>query len=502
MGPVLDLKGRNETTMEASTSEAHNASVVQMPKDKNMRSEGNDERELDMGTSLGEQELEACKNEEVEVDIMNCMSGDDDDEGPSVQPQSEDATGSSSSFGDTFSEVGNREYESDNEVMSGLRADAASMRGFGGSGDLFPVRKKRLTSHWRKFIQPIMWRCKWVELQLKKFQSQATKYDKQLKKHYQTEPLKHPNFEFEGLCAKAMPFSHNFQREKPMKRKKRKRHEESDTEAYMAQHNLFSYFATRRSTTGNGVATMDDDKANLATSTDKNVNNEFRVPDELLSLEFRDDFFLEQTLWKIEVAQSQVCEMKTRLGTVMTENAATFEDLNLLESNNSLTSSSVRDSGSPRNRDGSSAAALIASELMKYNTGDDSVKPENATSSHGEETQLHDVNEQTEQEQPPVASRKRSTDGILIYNRRAKKPQTDSGDVKIHPIEKLQQPKEEKPDHAVGPVSVSEDSSQNEQPAPKLRSVSKLTAPNNKKKRAARARRKGGSSLWSRRTSG
>ncbi|KVH88118.1 hypothetical protein Ccrd_024495 [Cynara cardunculus var. scolymus] len=492
MGPVLDLKGRKETTMEASASEEHIA-VVQMPKDKNMRSEGNHEGKFDMRTALGEQDLEICKKEEVEVevevDIINCMTNDD--EGTSVQPQSEDATGSSSSFGDTFSEVGSREYGSDDEVMSGLRVDAAPTRGFGGSGDLFPPRKKRLTSHWRKFIQPIMWRCKWVELQIKKFQSQAIKYDKQLKKHYQTEPVKHGNFELEGLCAKSMPFSHNSQREKPMKRKKRKRHEESDTEVYMAQHNLFS------STIGNGGGTMDDDQTNLATSTDKNVNNEFRVPDELLSLEFRDDYFLEQMLWKIEVAQSQVCEMKTRLNTVMTENTGRFEDLNLLESNNALTCS-VRESGSPRNRDGPSVVAAIASELMKYNTGDDSVKPENATSSHGEETQLHDINEQMEQ--PPVASRKRSTDGILIYNRRAKKPQTDSGAVKIHPIEKLQQPKE-KADNA-GPISVSEDSSQNEQPAPKLRSVSKLTAPNNKKKRAARARRKGGSSLWSRRTSG
>ncbi|KAI3719173.1 hypothetical protein L6452_20067 [Arctium lappa] len=488
MGPVLDLKRRKETTMEAST-------VGQMPKDKNMRSESNHERKYDMGTSFGEQDLEIGKNEEVEVNIINCMA---DNEGASVQPQSEDATGSSSSFGDTFSEVGNREYESDDEVMSGLHVDAAPIRGFGGSGDLCPLRKKRLTSHWRKFIQPIMWRCKWVELQIKKFQSQAIKYDKQLKKHHQTEQLKHENFELEGLCAKSMPYSHNTQREKPMKRKKRKRHEESDTEVYMARHNLFSYYATHRSTVGNGGATMDDDQTNLATSTDKNVNNGFRVPDELLSLEFRDDHFLEQMLWKIEVAQSQVSEMKTRLNTVMTENAGRFEELNLLESNNALPCS-VRESGSTRNRDGPSVVASIASELMKYNTSDDLVKPENATSSHGEETKLHDLNEQMEQ--PPVASRKRSTDGILIYNRRAKKLQTDSGAVKIHPIEKLQQPKEEKTDNAAQ-ISVSEDSSQNEQPVPKLRSVSKLTAPNNKKKRAARARRKGGSSLWSRKTSG
>lgn len=94
-----------------------------------------------------------------------------------------------------------------------------------------------------------------------------------------------------------------------------------------------------------------------------------------------------------------------------------------------------------------------------------------------------------------------SADGILIYNRRAKKAQTDSGAVKIHPIEKLQVPNEEK-SNTTYPVSVSEDSSQNEQPARKLRSVTNLSSPQNKKKRAARARRKSGASLWSRRNSG
>lgn len=99
-----------------------------------------------------------------------------------------------------------------------------------------------MTSHWRKFVQPIMWRCKWVELQLRKFQLQAIKYEKELEKHNQTNQFKYGNFGLDGRCAKSMPFFHDSQREKSMKRKIRKRHDEPDTEVYMSQHNLFSYF--------------------------------------------------------------------------------------------------------------------------------------------------------------------------------------------------------------------------------------------------------------------
>jgi len=128
-----------------------------------------------------------------------------------------------------------------------------------------------------------MWRCKWLELQIKKFQSQAMKYDKELEKDHQSKQLKYKNFELEGLCAKSMPYMHDSHREKPFKRNKRKR-EEVDTKLYMSQHTVFSYFgtylssfsvfilrgnlslnllctATKKSTT-NGGATMDEDQTN------------------------------------------------------------------------------------------------------------------------------------------------------------------------------------------------------------------------------------------------
>lgn len=99
-----------------------------------------------------------------------------------------------------------------------------------------------MTSHWRKFVQPIMWRCKWAELQLRKFHYLGIKFDAELKKINQTKHLKYGNFAVEGRCAKTVPFVHDCQREKPLKRKIRKSHEDLDPEAYMSQHNLFSWF--------------------------------------------------------------------------------------------------------------------------------------------------------------------------------------------------------------------------------------------------------------------
>lgn len=176
MGPDLDLEQRKETAMEGSTSKDHSA-FVPIPKDKSMKSESKDT--FDMGMPLHKRDMEVCNNEDVDVDIINCKIDDEDvdvdivnctnddedvevdivncknddedvevdiinctndDEFDLVQPQSGDATASSSSFDDTYPGVGNCEYGSDNEVMSEFCGDVAPMRGFPGSADEFPSR--------------------------------------------------------------------------------------------------------------------------------------------------------------------------------------------------------------------------------------------------------------------------------------------------------------------------------------------------------------------------
>ncbi|XP_076907726.1 uncharacterized protein LOC143564289 [Bidens hawaiensis] len=370
--------------------------------------------------------------------------------------------------------------------MSGLRVDHAPMHGFDGSSDFFPLRKKKVTSHWRKFIQPIMWRCKWLELQARKFELMAVMYDKELEKHSMIKELKYKNFDLEGHCAKSMPYVHDSKRQKLMKRKIRKKHEDSDTNMCMLHHNISSYIATRGSPAPG--PTMDVDETNLAgPSSPKNTCNEFRVPDEL-----------EQILWKIEVSQSQVCKIKDRLYVVMSENNERIlatEELMLREYSKTV-SQPVKEPDFLTDVDEPSLYATFASQLMKLTTRHDVVKHENGTSEFVDD---HDANEHMEL--PYFASRKRSTDGTLIYNCRAKKQQADSGTVNIHPMENLLVPEEE--NNYTIPVSVSEDSSQNEQPAPKIRSISKLTTPKNTNKRpVGRPRRKTGPSVLNRRTLG
>lgn len=106
-------------------------------------------------------------------------------------------------------------------------------------------RKKKLTDHWRRFVRPIMWRCKWIELQIKEFQSQALKYDREIADYDRRKRVEYEKLALEGIDARSHPFSCQIRRNQVMKRKKRKRVEETtDLASYMSQHNLFSYYGT------------------------------------------------------------------------------------------------------------------------------------------------------------------------------------------------------------------------------------------------------------------
>jgi hypothetical protein len=91
-----------------------------------------------------------------------------------------------------------------------------------------------------------MWRCKWIELQIKELQSRALKYDRELAVYDQRKQFDFANVTLEDIDAKSLPFSGQILRKKVMKRKKRKRDEETiDITHYMSQHNLFSYYGMK-----------------------------------------------------------------------------------------------------------------------------------------------------------------------------------------------------------------------------------------------------------------
>lgn len=112
---------------------------------------------------------------------------------------------------------------------------------------LILFRKKKLTNHWRNYIRPIMWRCKWMELRMKELDSQVSKYSRELESCDQGKPLEYDQFASGQFFSKSFSFSSRFPRRKAMKRRKRKRVEDTnDVASYMTQHNLFSYLGKRQ----------------------------------------------------------------------------------------------------------------------------------------------------------------------------------------------------------------------------------------------------------------
>ncbi|WZZ75161.1 hypothetical protein YC2023_086531 [Brassica napus] len=110
--------------------------------------------------------------------------------------------------------------------------------------ELLGLRKKKVTDEWRRFRQPLMWRCKWLELKVKEIESQARGYDKEIQSYYQSK-----QFDLE----KSKPCYGDDQTQRKsvvFKRGRRRRVEETtDVSAYISNHNVFSYAEKRKPTT-------------------------------------------------------------------------------------------------------------------------------------------------------------------------------------------------------------------------------------------------------------
>lgn len=100
-----------------------------------------------------------------------------------------------------------------------------------------------MTPHWRDFIQPIRQRCKLIELKLHLLQSQSRKYEKQMRDENHQMKLQIGSVPLEDFGSKSLSFSCNSLRDNVVKRKKRRRTEDTlDIAAYMSHHPLFSFF--------------------------------------------------------------------------------------------------------------------------------------------------------------------------------------------------------------------------------------------------------------------
>ncbi|XVF37576.1 hypothetical protein REPUB_Repub20aG0021200 [Reevesia pubescens] len=350
-----------------------------------------------MEVQLHEQNNTPKSFEDVEVDIIGCTNSNDI---RTVKTEDPDATECSSSFADTTSDTEKCSGLSDAEVESEFIGDPVFASAYDAFSSVFHTRKKRLTSHWRSFIRPLMWRCKWTELRIKEIESKALKYEGELSTYDQRRFSGIDQSRLEGFGSKSLPFSSQCNRKKAIKRRRRKKIEETtDITSYMSCHNLFSYLEKKK-TLPDGTYIADDLANTTNADQHTDCNDKFGINNDQLLLEFRDgNNSLEQVLWKIEIVHSRVQKLRSQLDLVMSKNASKFsssENLSLLAACDAQTSSAPSPTFSVGNTDTISVgpAYNITQQISDYDVGE-LVMPASAVSSYGEAFHVPDIIEST-----------------------------------------------------------------------------------------------------------
>lgn len=519
MGPEVDMSGNFDSPMDVSpASMKENVSTVKVPEEKLVvcasKCEDHGFADADADAKTPEEtpmmmcasnyednavhmevpavdcdQVMASKgyDEDVEVDIV----GDVVSEEKVAERESLDATESSSSFGHTDSEAGTAgpSDDVDVEVESQMRDNNASLMDFDGFNGFFRTRKKKLTTHWRKFIRPLMWRCKWAELRIRELQSQASKYEHELAECSRRKQCELEKFASEDLAVKSTPFVFRNGPVRIMKRKKRKRVEETtDLAAYSSCHSLFSYFASKRRS--GDSAYLDDDHCN----TEKTASGigEFGVSGEWSFLDIKDSDSFENILRKIEVAQIHVRQLRLRIDKVVRENAenSSFAHAEPLEN--------CGPSSNLLHVNGENFPLGSVSTISQQTSGKKMITPESVISGHREANPSNMIG-MTDQLQ---VGRKcgKIENKILVCNQPVKEEYYYSEAVGTQPTAEPQSGNEGEPEivqHVPDPNSPSKLMVTREQLAVKVRP--KLTTPKNKRKRGRRKARAG---RWSRKSSG
>ncbi|CAA0839050.1 Unknown protein [Striga hermonthica] len=231
-----------------------------------------------------------------------------------------DTIESSSSFGDS-------DYEAD-DFDPLLEPDVLSSN-FDGFGGIFSMRKRRLTNHWKAFIKPLMLRCRWVELQIKKLEAQARRYDRELE-NYSQRKMGLEKFMVQDFdLAKSIPFSKDCFGSEIFMRKKRKRKEEAeDLAAYMSSHYLFSYFGTIHFIISSLTIVVIFPVKDLTSKATKKVD----IDDDFLDMNGDlscgenegDDNFVEEMFQKADLLQSRVDWLKSRVDKIIKDSSEKF----------------------------------------------------------------------------------------------------------------------------------------------------------------------------------
>ncbi|XP_014507566.1 uncharacterized protein LOC106767234 isoform X2 [Vigna radiata var. radiata] len=314
--------------------------------------------------------------EDTEVDIVSWANKGDF---ASNKIEDSDATDYSSSFADTMSDAENGSRLSDAEVESEFLGDSGGLTdAFDGSA--FPMRKRRLTDHWRNFIRPLTWRCKWTELRIKEIDSLALKYSKELAEYDKGKHTTPDQFSIEEFGSKSLPFLGENRRNKANKRRKRKKVEDTtEIGSYTSHHYIFSYLVIIEPHTD---------------STDRFGTGEVQP-----FLDFSEtDASLEQLLWAIDNIHARVHKLKSDVDAIMSKNASKFsssENLSLLPHGDMQTSSAQSPTMSAGNGDAASVGVIYNSiqHGVDFDIGD--FVMHSVVSSYGEVPMVPDIIEST-----------------------------------------------------------------------------------------------------------
>ncbi|KAG9156889.1 hypothetical protein Leryth_015476 [Lithospermum erythrorhizon] len=451
---MISKRSRSGNSMEAPDNKVQVA--VKQVENKYQTCVSNyEDHTFELDASLGEHVGKGNTRRTKESDLVNIGHSE---QNALVEEKYQDSTESSSSFDDVFGDE-NGGVVSDDEAVSDFREGDS----FDRHVELFRMRKKRLTSHWRTYIQPLMWRCKWVELKIKNLNMQERNYAKELTKYDQEESL-------QNLCTREVPFSGGSRRHQILKRKRRKRIEDRvDVKTYMSQHNVFSFYENNKAP-ADGICFHDEGR-NLE---NRKSNDEFEL-DEVMGESVRVCLGL----------KGQVSKLKTRLDKVISVNAGNLSytgNPSLLVQCNALTSSGPDSASPPNNGDRVAVgSSYIASQLISQHHVGDVVLPESAVSSHGEVTHLSDKIESTNQ--PELDGPCHIEDEILIYNETVRDGMNNFDEVNMQP------PAAVEVDQG-NPISLDSNMLTDDQPPTRMRSISKLITPNTRKSQRKRRRRR------------
>ncbi|KAG9159316.1 hypothetical protein Leryth_024487 [Lithospermum erythrorhizon] len=335
-----------------------------------------------------------------------------------VENKFQETTESSSSFEDDVSGSESVSAFSDDEFVPYFGDDAT----FDGVGEVFRMRKL-IIDHWRTFIQPVMWRCKWVELQIRQLNRMERKYTRELTKYNE--------YELQQV-------------EKVYKRKRRKRIEDTkDIGTYMSEHNLFSYYGKMSSL----ISTSLHECEKIA---GYDSGDELEPDENLL---FRNDENLEQVVSKIFALMGHVSKLKIRLDKVTSNINGKFsyaDPKSLLVPCNALTSSARDPASPPNNSDLAGGSSHNASQhLFEFNMGDVALL-------------------KTE-----IMSPEEFEDGKLIYDDRFYNGMNDFEDFNVQPAKRRRTAREYL---EITAPSVCKEPEMLTEPVAKIRSISELHA--------------------------